>query len=354
MYNKLTKILHSTITKVISVILIILFCFSLFFCYEKYKRNINKIRGYYLIYQGDKAFKKKELQKAIYFYEKGIKYHPWHYRAMYNLANIYVVYEDYYSALKNYERALSLRPDYDVARIDYAIILSAVYKTDEAIEQYKKVLEYQPKHKIKIPFLVDNQKSYHYNRGVAYYNMGLAYRTKSLLAGLNKKTRHEYLNKASESYHEATEILDSYNSNYNLALIHQLLKNSAQSAHYYCRAMEIKPMEFEAHFNYAVLMNDLKEYDAASEEFKKAGLLLDLKGDFEKTRYIYEVLGEVNKKISMNSDKKPPELKRYDELYIGKNKKQDTKEEEKIEQEFYKSFSTCEKGNGDKLKGKKK
>ena len=117
MYNKLTKILHSTITKVISVILIILFCFSLFFCYEKYKRNINKIRGYYLIYQGDKAFKKKELQKAIYFYEKGIKYHPWHYRAMYNLANIYVVYEDYYSALKNYERALSLRPDYDVARI---------------------------------------------------------------------------------------------------------------------------------------------------------------------------------------------------------------------------------------------
>jgi tetratricopeptide (TPR) repeat protein len=64
---------------------------------------------------------------------------------MYNLANIYVVYEDYYQALKNYEKALKVRPDYEVARIDYAIILSETFKTDEAIEQYKKVIANQTK-----------------------------------------------------------------------------------------------------------------------------------------------------------------------------------------------------------------
>ena len=143
--NKLKKIFQSTVAKVISAVLIILFALSVFFFFDFYKREINKMKGYYWVYRGDKAFKKHDLSKAIYFYEKGIKLHPKHYRAMYNLANIYVVYEDYYSALKNYEKALLVRPDYEVARIDYAIILSETYKTDEAIEQYKKVQELMEK-----------------------------------------------------------------------------------------------------------------------------------------------------------------------------------------------------------------
>ena len=49
--------------------------------------------------------------------------------------------------------------------------------------------------------------------------------------------------------------------------------------------------------------NELKEYAAASEEFKKAGLLLDSSGDSTKTRYIYDVLSEVNERIAINSDK---------------------------------------------------
>ena len=42
--------------------------------------------------------------------------------------------------------------DYEVARIDYAIIVSETYKTDEAIEQYKKVINNKPKF-IKIIFI---------------------------------------------------------------------------------------------------------------------------------------------------------------------------------------------------------
>ena len=102
--KKLKEILTSTIAKVISAILIVGFALSLFFFFDFYKKQIYKIRGYYSIYQGDKAFKKQDLQKAVECYEKGIKLHPTHFRAMYNLANIYVVYEDYYSALKNYEK----------------------------------------------------------------------------------------------------------------------------------------------------------------------------------------------------------------------------------------------------------
>ena len=292
------------------------------------------------------AYKKRDLQKAVNCYEHGIKLHPKHYKAMYNLANIYVAYEDYYLALKNYEKALLVRPDYEVARIDYAIILSETYRTDEAIEQYKKVIDNKPRF-YKIPFIVDNKKSYNYNRGVAYYNMGIAYRTKSLLAGLNKTTSREYLNKASESYEEAVDILKTYNSNYNLGLINQLLRNTRQAGYYYCRAMEIEPMEYEAHFNLAVLLKDMEKYPQSAEEFKKAGLLLDSISDNVKSRYLYDILSDVNQKIAITNDEsyfkklREEEEKNLSSKYKAGKLVINTDSKSK-DDEFIKSFSNCE------------
>lgn len=342
--RKLKKIFESTTAKVISAMLVILFILSIIFFYGVWERQVNKLKGFYWVHKGDTAFKKQDLHNAINYYEKGIVLHPKHYRAMYNLANIYVVYEDYYKALENYEKALKVRPEYEVARIDYAIILGETFKTDEAIKQYKEVIAKQPKF-VKIPFLVDNKKSYHHNRGVAYYNMGRAYRTKSLLAGLNKSTSREYLEKASDSYEQAVDILKSYNSNYNLGLIHQLLKNKTQAGYYYCKAMEKEPMNYEAHFNLAVLLNDMEDYAGAAEEFKKAGLLLDSVGENSKTRYIYDILSEVNQKIAINNDsdyfkklKEEEEKKGVSEYKAGKlviDLEHDKNDE------FIKSFATC-------------
>lgn len=342
--RKLKKIFESTLAKVISAILIIGFALSVFLFFDFYERQFNKIKGFYWVHKGDVAFKKQDLQNAIFYYETGIKLHPKHYRAMYNLANIYVVYEDYYSALKNYEKALIVRPDYEVARIDYAIILSESFKTDEAIEQYKKVIANKPKF-IKIPFLVDNKKSYIHNTGVAYYNMGRAYKTKSLLAGLNKTTSRAYLEKASNSYEEAVDILKSYNSNYNLGLIHQLLKNKNQAGYYYCKAIEKEPMNYEAHFNLAVLLNDMKDYTGAASEFKKAGLLLDSIGDNIKTHYIYDILSEVNQKIAIDNDsdyfKKLKEDEEKKSVAKYKAGKLVIDYNDNDNNEFIKSFKTC-------------
>ena len=343
---KIKEIFESTLVRVMSLVLIVSFVLSGFFFYDFYKVQINKVKGYYWIYQGDLAYKKRNLQKAVNCYERGIKLHPKHYKAMYNLANIYVAYEDYYSALKNYEKALLVRPDYEVARIDYAIILSETYRTDEAIEQYEKVINNKPKF-YKIPFIVDNKKSYNHNRGVAYYNMGIAYRTKSLLAGLNKKTSREYLNKASESYEEAVDILKTYNSNYNLGLINQLLKNTQQAGYYYCKAMEIEPMEYEAHFNLAVLLKDMEKYPQAAEEFKKAGLILDSISDNVKTKYLYDVLSDVNQKIAITNDEeyfkkiKEQEEKNLSSKYKAGKLVIDLEKKDKND-EFIKSFKNCE------------
>ena len=340
--RKLKKIFQSTFVRALSMVLVISFCLSGFFFWDFYKRQGNKIKGYYWVYKGDKYLKHEQLQKAIYSYEKAVKLHPTHYRALYNLANIYVVYEDYYSALRNYEKALMVKSDYEVARIDYALILSQVYRVDDAIEQYKKVLEFRPKF-IKIPFLVDNKKSHFYNRGVAFYNTGIAYRIKSLTAGIPKETSREYLLQAAKNYEQATDILKSYNSNYNLGLIHQLLKNNNQAAFYYCRAIELSPMEYEAHFNYAVLLNELKDYTAAQEEFQKAGLVLDSKGEGDKTRYIYDVLNDVNQKTVLYPDEDYKQMPEPTLEYKAGKLITNSKSKKKQDDELYKFYSRCAK-----------
>ncbi len=342
--NKLKKIFQSTIAKIISFLLIILFALSMFFFFDAYKRVYRAAKGYWEIYKGDKAFKNKELSKAIYFYEKGIRLHPRHYRAMYNLANIYVVYEDYYSAIENYKKALDVRPDYEIARIDYAIVLSEIYQIDEAIKQYEKIISDNPK-LIKIPFVLDGKKSHKHNKGVAYYNMGLAYRTKSMLAGVNNELKNKYLKDAENSYIEAVDILKSYNSNYNLGLVYQLLRNYHKAGYYYCKAIETEPMEYEAHFNLAVILNNMKDYIGANKEFQKANLILSAKGNSEKSQYVFYMLMDVGQKIALlNNDDKL--YKHLDEKKASKEPKYKAGklvlEEDKNNNEIIEDFKVCE------------
>ena len=151
--------------------------------------------------------------------------------------------------------------------------------------------------------------------------MGLAYRTKSILAGINKPLRNKYLRDAESSYTEAVDILKSYNSNYNLALVHQLLKNYNQAGYYYCRAIELEPMQYEAHFNLAIVLNELKDYINANKEFEKASLILSSKGDSEKSRYIFYMLMDVGQKIALfkNDDEYKRKLEEEKEKYTKKS-----------------------------------
>ena len=109
--------------------------------------------------------------------------------------------------------------------------------------------------------------------------------------------------------------------------------------------MEREPMNYEAHFNLAVLLNDLKDYEGAASEFKKAGMLLDSVGENNKTRYIYDILSEVNQKIAINNDsdyfKKIKEEEEKKSVAKYKAGKLVVDYEDDKNDEFIKSFSTC-------------
>ena len=84
-------------------------------------KQVNKVRAVYYVYKGDKAYKNWKLTKAISYYNRALTLYPEHYGAWNNLGNIYVVYEDYYSAVDAYEQAFEHNPKMIIARMNYPI-----------------------------------------------------------------------------------------------------------------------------------------------------------------------------------------------------------------------------------------
>ena len=164
-----------------------------------FQRQLDKINGMYYVHKGDKALKELKLQKAINYYNRAVQLYPGHYGAWYNLGNIYVVYEDYYSAVDAYEKAFEYNPKMMIARMNYGIVSAEkLGDFDGAINQYNEVLKTK-RHLLSIPFVYSNRKSYKVNKGLAYYNKGVAYKQKSVYLDNNWELRRQYLLKALEA-----------------------------------------------------------------------------------------------------------------------------------------------------------
>jgi len=274
----------------------------------------NHAVSFYYIWQGDVNYRQSHLQEAIDNYNIALKLYPEHVKGQYNLGNIYVAYEDYNSAVTCYEKALSVDPNYINARINLGIILSEqLTQADRAIIEYLKAVN-SDGFAIKIPFIYDSDSSKKSDKAAAYYNLGLAYKAKSLLIG-NKDSARQYLLKAAESYRESLKLNQNiYRTHFNLALTLQLLGNFTEAKEEYCKAINLEPLRYEAHYNLAVLLKQESKYTESIKELEKAGLILDTNGDADKTQYIYQILNEVsqraiakketpNKAVTGNNDK---------------------------------------------------
>ena len=276
----------------------IAFIASLYFYKDWYIRQYHKCIGFYYINKGDRAFKKQKYQSAVENYRIGLKHYPEHAIASCNLGNIYVSFENYYEAVNAYENALKYNPNYMVCRMDLGIILAEkMADYDKAIQEYGRVIHSRP-FLIHIPFVFNNKETAKANKGIAYYNMGLAYRGKAVYMGEDTAISIKYLKKAKESYENAEKYLkDDYDNTFNLALTNHLLGSYSEAADGYCDAINIKPDSFEAHYNFALLLRTMDENKLALEEFEKTTMLLDYYGNEEKNKYIYGIIAETKRRI---------------------------------------------------------
>lgn len=260
----------------------------------------------YYVYKGDRVYRSFKTQKAIGFYNRGLKLYPQHYGAWYNLGNIYVEYEDYYSALYAYSQAFKHNPRMMIARMNYGIIATEkLGDFDSAIKQYDEILKTK-RHLLSIPYVYNNRVSYKANRAIAYYNKGVSYRMKSLYANDDWELQRRYLSKAIQAYKKSAEINPkSYDTQFNLGLAYHVSGNYDEAGRCYCNAIKIAPMDYEAHYNLAVLLRKLGYYKESYDEIDKASTLITALDENSNTqKYVAIVMNDITRNVYNNEDYK--------------------------------------------------
>jgi len=300
------RILKKILSALFSLFVIAGIAIAVYFNQQFVKTQIDKVRGMYFVYKGDKSYQQMEMQKAIGFYNRGLKFYPEHYGAWYNLGNIYVAYEDYYSALYAYSQAFKYNPRMMIARMNYGIIATEkLGDFDSALEQYNQIIKTK-RRLLSIPYVFNNKVSSKENRAIAYYNIGVTYRLKSLYSNDNWELQRKYLSKAIEAYKKSIEINPkSYDTQYNLGLAYHVSGNYDEAGKCYCRAIHIAPMNYEAHYNLAILLRKLGHYQEAYDEIDKASTLITALDENSATQqYVAIVMNDIMRNVYHNEEYK--------------------------------------------------
>ncbi len=303
-----------------SITVFVAIVFVAFFGWDKIEELWNHAQGVYYIYKGDKAYFKNNMNKTLYYYKKGLDLYPQHYEAWFNLGNIYAVHEDYFAAIDAYQHAIKNNPKFILARMNLGIVYSEdLGDFDSAIEQYDAIINNKYR-TLYIPKVYNNRISTKSNMGVAYYNRGLAYRLKSIY--LPDEKRHlagEFVNKAISSYKKAQKYLKKdYANSYNMGLAYHVNGDYTNAAKSYCQAIEYAPMNFEAHYNLAVLLRNLSYYKESLDEFQKAALIISENPNAtNQALYVFNLLNEATRLLIYNEQDKVTRL--TDEPMLIKN-----------------------------------
>lgn len=267
--------------------------------------QVNKLKGMYFVEKGDQAYQELKMKDAIRFYSKGLSLYPGHYGAWYNLGNIYVVYEDYQSAMYAYSQAYKYNPRMMIARINYGIVASEkLGNFDSAIEQYDNVINTKRK-LVSIPYVYDNKLSNKENKAIAYYNKGVTYKLKALYT-TDKVLKRIYINEAIKAYENAVKIDDNnYDALFNLGLAYHSYGDYRRAGKCYCKAINIEPMNYETHYNLAVLLRRMGHYDDAYDEINKAiTLITALDENSGIQEYVASVLNDITRSVYKDKDRK--------------------------------------------------
>lgn len=326
--------LKKILSALFSIFLIAVIVVAVYFNQQFVNHQIDKVKGLYYVYQGDKAYKVYNVHDAILYYNKGLNLYPKHYGAWHNLGNIYVAYEDYYAALHAYSQAFKYNPKMMIARMNYGIVSSELLGDfDSALKQYDKVIKTNRK-LISIPYIYNNKLSSRENKAIAYYNIGVTYRLKALYTTDDWELQRKYLNLAIKNYEKSIKIYpDSYDAQYNLGTVYHIVGDYGRAGRCYCKAINVAPMNYEAHYNLALLLKKLGHYQEAYDEIDKATTLISaLDENSGILEYVATVMNEISRNVYQNE-----EYKRYRKMKLAQKEYQLAQKKKEEEEKKKKS-----------------
>ena len=207
-------------------------------------------KAYEEFYRGFSAGDKGDLDKAIRHYNKAIELKPDFFGAYNDRGIIYSKKGDFDNAIKDLNKAIELNPNLTEAYNNRGIAYNRKGEIDTAIHNYSKAIELSP----------NNAKAYK-NRGTAYFQKG-------------------DFDIAIHNYSQAIELKPAYAEAYNNRGTAYFQKGDFDNAiKDLTTAIELKPVYAIAYNNRGVAHSKKAEFDNAIQNFDKA---IELKPDSAK------------------------------------------------------------------------
>ena len=219
-----------------------------------------------------------QLDVAVKNYEEAIAIKPDYAKAHFNLAGSLHDLGQLEAAVKSYEKTIEIEPDYAEAHNNLGNVFKELEQGDSAVQSYKKALEIKPDY-------VEAQ----YSLGIMLQDLGqLDEAVKSYKAAIKLKPdfveainnlgitfyKLHQLDDAMKCYEKALvfnpDFADAHN-NIGIALLD--LGQLDEAVKSYKAALELKPKFAEAHYNLGVVLQDLKRLDEAVISYKAAIVL---------------------------------------------------------------------------------
>jgi tetratricopeptide (TPR) repeat protein len=190
-------------------------------CYASYARN-------------------KVWKTEMSLWEDVVRKSPRNARAHYNLGNIYMSRSLTNWAIKHYQTATVLKPDFTKAYYNLGNVFRTKGNIDMAIQQYESAVWLRTDY------------------AEAQYELGLAYTSKG------------QVKKAIEHFRAASRFKPDFaEAHFNLGMAYFDIGRPASALNRYKKAVEVKPDYAEAHYNIGLIYCKIKEYKKGRMEFEE-------------------------------------------------------------------------------------
>jgi len=217
----------------------------------------------HFFYLGNALYVLKKFEDSIKAYSISLELNE-HAVAYYNRGNAYLELHEYAKAIKDFDKAIELSPNYAEAYNNRGVAYAELGEYKRAIKDYDKAIELNP----------DDAEAY-YNRGIAYARLGKYKR-------------------AIEDYDRAIEL----NPNYAKAYIGRGLAYAERGEYNkaikdFDKAIELNHNLAEAYYNRGIAYAELGKYDRAREDMLRAGNLFTNKRRMEDAVRACEVIFDI-------------------------------------------------------------
>ncbi len=161
--------------------------------------------------------------------------------AYYNRGLTFMNENKFKEAMEDYNKALELKPDYNVALVNRGNIFRVNTQYDEALRDYNHAIQVTP------------------NLSIAYFNRGILY--------MNQQKNEEAL----ADFSKAIEYKPGYFKAYsNRGVIYNNMKRYADAVEDYSKAIEIKPDYMEAYYNRGMAQYNAGHKEAACADMRQS------------------------------------------------------------------------------------